>query len=446
MKAKLALGVVLLAACSEGGSWVRPSPGGSERASSPATEASGDVAGGETSEFTGGGDPCDEIASSEPVALDDPEVASWVAMAQGHHEQTLGWRRLALSDEVAGFAEHTTLSIDVNVLGAREIVLGSSGPDDELFGCSRRRGRQIELEITLATGDGAVATSFRSWFHPAPTGSRGMVLQYYGQTTDSSGPIDLNGTLELGLDPALGGTPLLLVELEFGADSVQGSLLPSVMPEVGDREGTPWWPIEALFPDDGCGGEGRSIGLDEPFAAIGETPRAYYQRMVGARLHVPTPAAWKSKPSYDLPSPLDVPLDLPPPTEVSLGFGEPTRACAIDTYVTVYAPLTVTTADGRVNLTQPFAFNLSEAPTFTMSGVRAYIVEPTPWVPAAEFDEQMGIDGVNLPRGYGSISFELSWENSLIEGRIVVTQWDAFRQRAVAYPVLEWCQGAFCVR
>jgi hypothetical protein len=446
MKARLALGVIGLTACS-GGSWVRPSPGGSERASSQATEVGVDVAGGETSEFTGGGDPCDEIASSEPLALDDPEVASWVAMVQGHHEQTLGWRRLALSDEVAGFAEHTSVSIDVNVLGAREYVLGSSGPDDELFGCSHRRGRQIELETTLATADGAVATTFRSWFSPGPTGDRGMVLRYYGTTTDGSGPVDLNGTLELGLDPALGGTPLLLVELEFGADSVQGSLLPEVMPEVGDREGAPWWPIEALFPDDGCQGEGRSIGLDESLEAIGGTPRAYYQRMVSARRHAPTPAAWKSKPSNVLPSPKDVPLDLPPPTEVSLSFGEPTRACAIfNTYVTVYAPLTVTTADGRVNLTQPFAFNLSEVLTFSTSEVRGSIVEPTPWVPAADFDEQMGIDGVNLPSGFGSISFELYWEKALIEGRIEVTQWDAFRHRAVAYPVLEWCQGEYCVR
>lgn len=142
-----------------------------------------------------------------------------------------------------------------------------------------------------------------------------------------------------------------------------------------------------------------------------------------------------------------MPLDLPPPTEVSLGFGEPIRACAIfNTYVTVYAPLTITTADGRVNLTQPFAFNLSEALTFNTSEVRASIVEPTPWVPAADFDEQTGIDGANLPSGYGSVSFELHWEKTLSEGRLEVTQRDAFRHRAAAYPVLEWCQGEYCAR
>jgi hypothetical protein len=33
-----------------------------------------------------------------------------------------------------------------------------------------------------------------------------------------------------------------------------------------------------------------------------------------------------------------------------------------------------------------------------------YIVERTPWVPAADFDEQAGIDGVNLQSGYGSMT------------------------------------------
>jgi hypothetical protein len=98
--------------------------------------------------------------------------------------------------------------------------------------------------------------------------------------------------------------------------------------------------------------------------------------------------------------------------------------------------VTVTTADGRVNLTQPFAFRMSEA--------SAYIVERTPWVRAADFDEQMGIDGVNLPSGYGSITVELEWGSARIEGRLEVTQWDAFRDRARVYPVLEWCQGAYC--
>jgi hypothetical protein len=427
MKAKLAWAVALLTAC--GGSGQSPEQARTERARARATEAAGDVAGGETSESRVAIEPCLEIVSSEPLDLDDPEVASWVAMAQGHHEQTLGWRRLVLSDEVAGFAEHTSVSIDVNVLGGRNVLYGSgSNTDNEVVDCVSGRARQIELEVTLATADGAMAPTFRAWFEPAPTDDRGMVLSHYGPTTDGSGgPVDLNGTLELGPDPALGGTPGFWVWLEFGADSVQGSLDLEVMPEVGDREGSPWWPIEAHFPDDGCAREGRSIGLDKPFEAIGGTPRAYYHLMAARRTRIP--ATWRSKPSNVQASPSDVPLDLPPPTEVSLYLGEPTLACAFGTSLTMYAPLTVTTADGRVNLTQPFGFS--------MYGASTYIVEWTPWVPAPDFDEQMGIDGVNLPSGYGSISVELTW-SPVVEGRIEVNQWDAFRVRAAAYPVLEW--------
>ena len=308
MKAKLALGVVLLAACSEGGSWVRPSPGGSERASSPATEASGDVAGGETSEFTGGGDPCDEIASSEPVALDDPEVASWVAMAQGHHEQTLGWRRLVLSDEVVGYEEHTSVSIDVNVLGGRDIVYGSGGTP-ELSGCDGLRDRQIELEITLATADGAVATTYRNWFQPAATDTRGMVLRPGGFNIDGAGVIDLSGTLELRPEPALGGTPLFWLDIELSADSVRGSLVPVLMPEDSAWNLSLWGPIEAVFPDDPCGSQGRSIGLDEPFTGLISTPRALYEHMVRTRGRETLPAVWARTPYRTEPSPSDVPLD-----------------------------------------------------------------------------------------------------------------------------------------
>jgi hypothetical protein len=44
---------------------------------------------------------------------------------------------------------------------------------------------------------------------------------------------------------------------------------------------------------------------------------------------------------------------------------------------------------------------------------------------------------VNLPSGYGSVSVELTW-SPVVEGRIEVIQWDAYRVRSAAYPVLEW--------
>jgi hypothetical protein len=432
MKAKLVWGVALLTACG-GGAGQSPEQARAERARVQAAGAAGDVAGGETSEFSGDIVGCPEIVSVEPLDLDDPEVASWVAMAQGHHQQTLGWRRLMLSDEVAGFAEHTSVSMDVHVPRGREVVYGSGGStSSELAGCDGLRGRQIEIEITLATADGAVAsTTFRNWFQPAPTASRGMVLRRDGLNPDGPRAVDLNGTLELRPDPALAATPRIGLEIEFGADSVRGSLIPFVAPE-GDAGVSSWAPIEAIFPDDPCGSDGRSIGLDELFGDLGGTPRAYYQPAATSRASQRLGAVWKSLPSNVEPSPLDAPLDVPPPTEVSLDFGEPTLACAIENSVTVYAPVTVRTADGLVSFTQPFGFTLSD------SG--ASINGRTPWVPAASFSEQMGLAGVDLEGGYGSIYLfsSTNWRNGGAEGTLEVSHWDAFTERRPAYAVLEW--------
>jgi hypothetical protein len=362
-------------------------------------------------------------------------------MAQGHHEQTLGWRRLVLSDEVAGYEEHTSVSIDVSVLGGRDVVYGSGGTPG-FTGCDGLRGRQIELEITLATADGAAATTFRDWFQPAPTDTRGMVLRAGGFNPDGRGVIEVNGALELRPEPALGGTPQGWVDIEFSADSVRGSLAFALLLD-DDAGSLPLWsPIEAMFPDDPCGSQGRSIGLDEPFTGLVSTPRALYENMVRTRGRETLPAYWTRTPYRTEPSALDLPLNvpLPPPTEVTLVAGEPTRACAIETSVTVYAPMTVTTADGRVNLTQPFPFNLYES--------SAYISEMTPWVPAAEFNEHMGLDGVNIESRYGSVSFynNLDWRDTWIEGTLEVSEWGDLGDKRAAYPSLKWCRGRDCWR
>jgi len=434
MRVKLAWGVALLTACS-GGSGQGPGPA-QERAREEGSQASeaGDVAGGETNEFSGDISSCPEIASSEPLDLADPEVASWVAMAQGHHEQTLGWRRLVLSDEVVGFEEHTSVSIDVNVLGARYVTYGSGGSTSyELAGCDGLSARQIGLQITLATADGAVVTTFSSWFQPAPTDDRGMVLRHEGLNPDTLGGVELSGTLDLSRAPAPSGTPWVGVSIEFSADSVRGTLSPEVPPETPAWNRPNWTPIEAIFPDDPCGSQGRSIGLDDYFQDLGATPRVRYQSATARR--EPIPAVWRTSP----PGVEARPLDVPPPTEVRLDAGEPTQACAVGTSVTVYAPLTVTTADGRVNLTQPFAFNLYE--------YSAYINERTPWVPAADFNEQIGLDGVNVASGYGSVYFQnnVNWGYAQVEGSLEVSQWDAFTDQIAAYPVLTWCRGGWCI-
>jgi hypothetical protein len=71
------------------------------------------------------------------------------------------------------------------------------------------------------------------------------------------------------------------------------------------------------------------------------------------------------------------------------------------------------------------------------------IGEWTPWVPAAEFNEHIGIDGVNIESGYGSVSIynSLHRQYGWIDGTLEVYQWDAFTDKRAAYPVLHWCRS-----
>jgi hypothetical protein len=59
----------------------------------------------------------------------------------------------------------------------------------------------------------------------------------------------------------------------------------------------------------------------------------------------------------------------------------------------------------------------------------------------------MGLSGLNLERGYGSIYFQygVDWQYARVEGSLEVDQWDAFTEQMAAYPVLAWCKGRDCV-
>src|SRR5688572_20680469 len=117
MKLKLAAGATLLLACGGGSGQGSTSPGdGSKPADTSSGESSDvsggemEVAGGETSEFSGGDiAACPQIDSNEPLDLARADWAPWVALVEGRHESTLGWRRLFEVDTVTGFEEHTSV-------------------------------------------------------------------------------------------------------------------------------------------------------------------------------------------------------------------------------------------------------------------------------------------------------------------------------------------------
>lgn len=445
MRNRLGLGTCLLLACGGSGESARPSGGGEagggdREDSAPADLEPGPVAGGETSEFSGGDIAyCPEVRSSEPLPLDDAELAPWVAVAAGHHEQTLGWQREFLSDAVRGFEEHTTVSIDVTVLGARERVYGDGGFGGyEFEACRDRRSRQLDLEIRLETADGAVAASFREWYEPRITDVGPTLERIWLDPDVVIGDIDFSGSLELGLDGALQGTPRLSVAVSFGAESVFGSLLPLISPPEEDAAlGSSWRPIRAEFPDDGCAGHDAPIALDDSIESLSDTPRLAFERAAAAyAAESPIPAGWEA-PFYRQ-VPVDV--DVPPPTQVDVSLGEPTHACRSSDIAIVYAPLTVVSADGRVNVTRSVGVAL-------YGDAGAGSSTDSPWVPAAVFEQHFGLSGVALDDGAVgriALSTNLNLEGDGVEGYLTAWQWNAFNEDLAAAPRFRWCRGTIC--
>src|SRR5262245_29571265 len=76
------------------------SEGGTPPLESADARGDTEIAGGETSEFSGDIGSCALIVSNEPLDLTRADWAPWVALVEGRHELTLGWRRLFEVDTV----------------------------------------------------------------------------------------------------------------------------------------------------------------------------------------------------------------------------------------------------------------------------------------------------------------------------------------------------------
>jgi hypothetical protein len=123
-----------------------------------------------------------------------------------------------------------------------------------------------------------------------------------------------------------------------------------------------------------------------------------------------------------------------------LRAGEPTHACVSGSYIQVHAPLTLTSADGRVNLTHSLATSVADAGGAMTEGQSA-------WLPAARFEGQMGISGVDFDGAeYGAVFLlnTLDYADGTVEGSLDVAQWRAFEDEFADYPRLEWCAGGDC--
>jgi len=215
---------------------------------------------------------------------------------------------------------------------------------------------------------------------------------------------------------------------EFDAEGVRGALRP-VLKSSAVQEVTP---IEGVFPDDACRGSGRAVALDARLDFVEQTPRELFQRVADGWEAAPVAAVWTARDGST--------TGAPPATEVTLSAGEPTHACVSGTYIQVHAPLTLTSADGRVNVTQSLATSVADEGGAMAEGRSA-------WLPAARFEGQMGISGVDFDGAeYGAVFLHntLDYVDGKIEGALDVALWRAFADEFADYPRLAWCTGEHC--
>jgi hypothetical protein len=407
------------------------------------------IAGGESTEFSGGDVPvgfCPEVLSSMPLDLKADYLAVWVALVEGHHEIPLRWRREFPSEAIRGFEETTDLSLDVTVIAAETVVCGNGGYGGyEVQGLEGRSLRRFELAIELASADGAIRGSFQTLFFPQITAA--------GRRVMSGGAVlafeEVAGTLELGVDPELDtATQTLNVSFGFDEQGVSGSLTPWVtLPRLGLGD-TPFWaPVNGVFPapDPGCDA-GQQVELDTPLDLLGRrTPRAAYEAARSRFPAGPIKAAWEDQ--------LNAPRSFAW-TEVNLGAGSPAYACLDGVNVQVYTSLRIESADGLVLAEPSVVAHVSGPGNPDGTGIPAISLSmsaPTRWTPSAEFMASSGMRDLDLGLAeYAAFSLyqslNIDSDTDKLQGQLNVEKWENYFARSAVRRGLLWCAGADCER
>lgn len=407
------------------------------------TSTQGDVAGGETSEFSGGNIAfCpEEGATYIPLDLAAPGIASWLPLAEGQHELPLRWSpQFAASAAVSGYEEHTNVVLDVHVVSARDVVFGEANLGYEGSGCKGSRQRRFELAVDLRTADGALAGSFTHWVSPVtnPELPGGRYLASTSKAGNGSYPL-ASFSSALALDVDLGEATEQARDLQVFLTLYVAGLRGALGVQLTTWGPNAWGyvsPIAARFPDDGCE-LALPVPLDERAGLLVDTPRGAYRRVRAQLERSPVPALWRET--------------LEPPragrsTEVTLSAGEPTHACRDFQGIYVEAPLTVQSADGLVNHTQTMATRVYVAGGGA-GGVGSASSGNVPLVPSADFARITGLADFDLgDSAYGGVALRsAAAPDGSREGTLSATDWLDGEERPIE-PTLAWCDGPECAR
>jgi hypothetical protein len=401
-----------------------------------------EVAGGESSEFSGGEIPagyCPVVVSRTELDPGRADLAPWMALAAGHREVPLRWTRGLPDDTIRGFEERTELLLDVTAVVVEDVVCGPGPVESYESSGFERNLRRFELSIELSSADGAVHASFQQPFLPSIDAKTGARLLSGGAQLPFE---ETSGTLELGAVPeARVDSKTLYVNLTFSEQAVVGSITPWILLQgpysIGG--GRPAWvPVSGVFPapDEGCDA-GTAVGLDEQVDVLRDTPRNAYEQARSKIPAEPVRAAWTERPLVW--------------TEVTLSAGALTHACRHGDDVQLYTSLRIESADGVLDTEQPMLatiFPHEPLPDGSASPAQLYMGARSGWAPRANFEASAGFQNLDLGNAeYGTLalSFHLDLDQTELQGDLYAGKWEDYVE-VIASPSLHWCAGARCAR
>jgi hypothetical protein len=410
------------------------------------------VAGGESSEFSGGGVPggyCPIEVSRTPLDFAREDVAAFLDLAVGHHELPLRWSKAFPDDAIRGFEENTNVVLDVTAIAVEDVVCSTGGAGGyEAEGLDGRTQRRFDFDIALSTADGAVQAAFPARFYPL----RDACLPSEGSCVIvdrllSGGAValefdDIGGSLELGVDPELVvASNTFSVQLDFSERGVRGTLSSNVTlsrPVLGGD--TPRWsPVSGVFPPPDAGCErGMRVPLDEPLADLGDTPRAAYEAAF-SEFPAPITAVWQD-PQH--PGELSW-------TQLTLTPSTPAHACTEGGGVRVHTSLRLETSDGLLRAEAPVIAGIGRLPVpggqtmLAATDVRA----TRAWMPLEEFRLAAGIGDVDLGLAeYGTFALYQSFnvDGGQLQGEFNLAKWENYDALRIDDTSLRWCAGSEC--
>jgi hypothetical protein len=393
----LGLSLVALPACgSEASSVGRPDQAAPIDASSRRVCANcvpPDVAATEPSETPDSG-PC----ALEPAPV--PDDAQWNARIaevraayDGPFDATLRWDDIGRVEpespdafwtaRPSGYEPVTRVTGNIRLGPARFFPGRSTSSNVDGFDCPDRF--EIPATIDLATSDGALAGTAHGSFSVGSGPSR------------LSARIDLAealGTLDLHLDPSLEYDGLALLSFNFHPEGKRGNIAISVVRSDVPLYG--YFPLDANFPDDGCGESG--------FATTSDAPLSWLDGQTAAQALASWDAALQSQPFDGRRHDCTPDAVTETPVEVSFEFGaiEP-ALCELPAWTAGGAEggfsfrgeVRLRTSDGRIDVPLISGSATQNQLTLISDEALTPLSSTSELIPSARFAEQSGIQGVH---------------------------------------------------